>query len=151
MRALKEGAQLLYGHKVKWLVVGSTSLALQGVDVEPEDIDIICSKEDAFEIGRILKKYETRPVGSSRTHLFESYMGEYAIHGVKVQIMGDFKEKRDEKWFSLNNRLESPHMIDIGQGRISVSTLVDQLESYERLGRHGDLERAQKINEKLES
>ncbi|MFO7836655.1 MAG: hypothetical protein R6V83_08370 [Candidatus Thorarchaeota archaeon] len=83
--------------------------------------------------------------------MFESYMGEYTIHGIKVQIMGDFKEKRGEKWFSLNNRLESPHMIDIGQGRIPVSTLVDQLESYERLGRHGDAERAQKINEILES
>ncbi|MGM0686862.1 MAG: nucleotidyltransferase domain-containing protein [Promethearchaeati archaeon] len=75
VRALKEVALLLYGHKVKWLVVGSTSLALQGVDVEPEDIDIICSKEDAFEIGRILKKYETQSVVFGRTHCLNHTWG----------------------------------------------------------------------------
>jgi predicted nucleotidyltransferase len=146
---LKKISGMIQGHGIKWVVVGTVSLALQGVDIQPKDIDIISTKEDTFRISEILKEFEIKPVEFGRTLLFESYMGVYAIEGVKVEVMGDFREKIDNKWVSLNERLISPVIVDIDNVPIPVSTLEDQLLSYEKLGRPKDSERARKIREFL--
>ena len=148
--ALKKISHMLQGHDVEWLVVGTASLATQGVDLQPGDIDIITTKDDVFKISKILKKYEIKPVEFGRTPLFESYMGVYEIDGVKVEVMGDFREKRGNEWVSLNERLLSPVIIEIDGIPIPVSSLKDQIESYEKLGRPKDSERIGKIREVLE-
>jgi hypothetical protein len=147
---LKRISHILQGHDVEWLVVGTASLAMQGVDVQPRDIDIICTKEDVFKIAKILKEFETKPVEFDRTRLFESHMGVYTIDGIKVEIMGDLREKRRDKWVSLNERLMSPVIIEIDSVPIPVSSLKDQILSYEKLGRPKDSERVRKIRKFLE-
>jgi hypothetical protein len=146
---LKKISQLLQGHDVEWLVVGTASLALQGVDIQPHDIDIISTKEDTFKIGEILKEFEIQPVKFGRTHLFESYMGVYEIDGLKVEVMGDFKEKRDNEWFSLEERMLSPVIVEIDGIPIPVSSLENQIVSYEKLKRPKDSKRIDKIREAL--
>lgn len=147
---LKKISQMLQGHAVEWLVVGTASLALQGVNLQPGDIDIITTKDDVFKIAKILKQYETKQVEFGRTPLFESYMGVYEIGGVKVEVMGDFREKRGNEWVSLNERLLSPVIVEIDGTPIPVSSLEDQIVSYEKLGRPKDSERIEKIREVLE-
>jgi predicted nucleotidyltransferase len=146
---LKKISQMLQGHDVEWLVVGTASLAVQGVNLQPGDIDIITTKDDVFKIAEILKQYETKQVEFGRTPLFESYMGVYEIDGIKVEIMGDLREKRGNEWVSLTERLMSPIIIEIDGTPIPVSSLKDQIVSYEKLGRPKDSERVAKIRKIL--
>lgn len=154
IEALKVIYRKLKDKKVKWVLVGSLSLALQGVDIEPKDIDILTDKEGAFKINKLFKECEVKPVKFGRfkiggRELFKSYLGEFKIKGVKVEVMGNLKEKWGREWKSLHKRLISPKIIEFEGMKLPVSSLEEQLKSYSRLGRKKDSIRVQKIKEAL--
>jgi len=150
IKVLKIISQNLKSQKIRWVLVGSASLALQGVKIEPKDIDILTNKEGAFKINELFKKYEFKPVefGCLKIggrEMFKSYLGKFRIKGVKVEVMGNLKEKLGRKWNYLYKRLKSPRIINFEGMKLPVSPLEDQLKSYSRLGRKKDLIRVQKI------
>jgi hypothetical protein len=136
---------------IKWVLVGSSSLALQGVKVKPGDIDIMTDKEGAEKIGLVLKEFEVKPITYGKTERFESHLGEFKINGTKVEVMGEFKEKIKNKWVSLDNRLKENKLLDINGMKIPVSLLDEQLESYSSSERKKDFVRTRKIKEALYS
>lgn len=133
---------------INWTVVGSVSLALQGIDIEPNDIDILTDEHGAFQIGLLLKEYEVKPV-RFRADIFESFYGLYDIQGTKVEIIGDLRVKIDGILVSLSDKIKPPKLIQIDSMTIPVSSLHDQLFFYEKLGREKDTERIYKIREAL--
>lgn len=54
IEALKIINQKLKNRRIKWVLVGSVSLALQGVKISPKDIDILTNKKDVFKINKLL-------------------------------------------------------------------------------------------------
>jgi len=154
IKVLKIIYQKLKNQKIKWVLVGSTSLALQGVKIKPKDIDILTNKEGALKINELFKEYEVKPVKFGRLkiggrELFESYLGKFKIKGVKVEIMGNLKEKLGRKWIYLHKRLKSPKIVKIEGMKIPVSPLEEQLKSYSRLGRKKDAFRVKQIKKAL--
>ena len=147
IEALKLIGQRLNNQGIKWMVVGGTSLALQGVDVESHDIDILTNEEGAFRIAELLKEYEVEPMRFKCSELFRSYLGEFEIKGVKVEVMGDLEAKMGGKWV----RVEViPHeSVEVEGVEIPVPSLREQLKAYEMLGREKDKEKMQKIREVL--
>ena len=129
--------------------MGSASLALQGVDITPNDIDILTDEYGAFKIGALLKEFEIKPVIFSRTDLFESFYGIYDIEGAKIDVMGDFRVRLEGTWVSLSDRLESPSLVQINAMNIPVSSMHDQLLFYEKLGREKDRDCILKIKKVL--
>ena len=144
-RALRIVVKHLKSEDIRWTVMGSVSLALQGVDISPNDVDILTDKNGAFKIGALLKDYEVKPVTFGRTDIFESFYGLYDIEGTKVEVMGDLRLRLDGTWVPLSDRLKSPILIQIESLNIPVSSLRDQLLSYKKLGREKDKERILKI------
>lgn len=132
------------------VLAGSISLALQGVEIHPQDIDILTTKEGAFKINDLLNAWEIKPVTFGCTKNFKSYHGKFSIQGVIVEIMGAFQEKRGEKWVSLGSRLSTPKLVKIAEITLPVSPLTCQLESYKRSERRKDEATLQKIEERLE-
>ena len=149
LKALRIINKHLESTDISWTIMGSVSLALQGVDVSPNDIDILTDKHGAFKIGALLNEYEARPVTFGRTNLFESFYGVYNIAGTKVEVMGDLRVILDGTWVSLSDRLKSPRIVQVYSMSIPVSSLHDQQQFYERLGREKDRECILKIREIL--
>jgi predicted nucleotidyltransferase len=149
MQTLKLLCKNLQDSDVRWILAGSLSLALQGVDVEPNDIDIITDSQGAFRINEILKKYEKKKVEYSEIGRISSYFGIFEMQGVKVEVMGDYRERQRTKWINLSKRLENPNIIEIDGTRVLVSRLEDQLASYRTMARPKDVEKARKISQKL--
>jgi hypothetical protein len=147
LRIIKEK---LKDTEIRWVLVGSLSLALQGITLEPNDIDILTDKEGAFEINKLFKEYEVKPVRFKRSEHLESYLGEFRINGVKVEVMGDLKEKDRNSWKSLSDRLVSPKIVEIEGMQIPVSKLEEQLKSYEKIRTPKARIRVKKIREVLE-
>jgi hypothetical protein len=108
LNALRTLSQRIRRRGVKWVLVGSTSLALRWVDVAPSDIGILTDKEAALKLGQLLKDCEVQPVQLRRSEMFESYFGEFRVEAVKVEVMGDLKEWHGDQWVSLAHRLKSP-------------------------------------------
>jgi hypothetical protein len=121
------------------------------VKIRPKDIDILIDKKDISKVGELFKKYEVKPIKFSRSEFFESYIGEFGIGGVKVEVMANLKEKIGERWASFSGRLINPRIIEIGRMKIPVSPLKEQLKSYSQLGRKKDSIRVQKIKEALKN
>lgn len=149
LKALRIVDKHLKSEDIRWTLMGSVSLALQGVDVNPNDIDILTEESGAFKIGALFKEYEVKPVRFGRTDLFESFYGLYDFEGTKVEVMGDLRVRLDGIWVSLSDRLKSPILIQIDSMNIPVSFLHDQLVFYEKLGREKDKECILKIRKVL--
>ena len=134
---------------IKWVIVGSASLALQGVQVRPQDIDILTTRGGADAINAQLKEYETKEVRCRRSALFQSHLGDFEVHGVKVQVMGQLKVKIRSRWVSLMPRLRNPRMLHL-QGHIfPVTPVRRQLETYKALARRKSKSKVKKIKEFL--
>jgi len=135
---------------IRWVLMGSTSLTLQGVNVAPQDIDILTDKDGAYKINELLKDYEIQPVEYRQSRRLRSYLGEFRISNVKVEVMGNYEEKVKRQWQSLESRLVSPPIIWFAGMRLPVSPLRAQLLSYESSGLEKDTAKVKEIREVLE-
>lgn len=121
----------LKNQDIKWCVIGSSSLALQNVNVKPPDIDILTDKEGAYKINTLLKTYEITPVKFSKTVQFSSHLGTFLINGIKVEIMGDLSIFIKGKWSQeIRKRLHSRKNVNYKGNVIPVSPLEAHLKSY---------------------
>lgn len=89
-RALAELSERLESQDLRWAVVGSTSLALQGMDVQPRDIDIVVRRED---LESVRQRFASEYPSSVRTvtHAAGEPTHEFTVmlDGVPVQIMAE--------------------------------------------------------------
>ena len=149
LEVLRFLSQELRKANVRWVLEGSLSLALQGVHTEPRDIDILTDRQGAFKTNEILKKYEEKQVEYSENDKLASYLGIFKINDVKVEVKGAYKEKEGDQWVKLSNRLEKPRIIEVDGFRVPVTPLEEQLVSYKRSTRRGDIEKIHEIQQKL--
>lgn len=78
---------------IRWVLVGSTASYLNGVEVEPKDIDIIVEADKVYEVDETLASSfrALRRVRYSSSETYSSHYGVFEILGVKVEIMADLK------------------------------------------------------------
>jgi len=69
-------------------IAGSLGLALQGLDVSVNDIDLQTDQEGAYKIQKAFRDAIVRNLTFSEADITRSYVGELKVHGVKVEIMG---------------------------------------------------------------
>jgi len=133
----------LNGSGVPWAVMGSLSHALQGLKIQPNDIDITTNRQGAHTIQQLLETHVTRAVAHSEGDGVRSHLGELAISGVTVQVIGDM-ETRSPKgvWTSLPD--EAPITVLVRGAAIPVHSLGWELEIYTRLNR---MERVERLRE----
>lgn len=144
--ALQTICRRLKDHDIKWTLVGSASLVLQGVAIQPQDIDILTDKEGAYEVNKVFKEFEVRAVAFSQSEHFASHFWEFRIKGVKVDVMGDLKEHINGQWQRFPLR---PRIIRVENMSLPVTPLETELDSYKLLGREKDALKVAKIEAAL--
>ncbi len=147
INALKVFYNLVENKNINWILSGSTSLIIQGVDVPiKEDIDILTDKKGAFEIDQLLSKYRIQPPNLSQTDKYKSYYGIYNVEGVQAEIMGDFQYKqKDHTWSKLFNFTDNT-TIKYKNMNLLVLTLNQELVEYTNTER---FDKVKAIKEKL--
>lgn len=100
--ALEIISKRLSGAGINWAVVGSTNLALQGISVEPGDIDIVTDSRGAKIIQKELKDFLIKPYHKRLTRInlkfgirSYAYFSSYDIRGVKVETITNMKIKNE--------------------------------------------------------
>lgn len=129
------------------ILSGSTSLALQGVNIEVHDIDIVTDKEGAVLLDSLLKEYNINKMKYSETNTYKSYFGQYIIDDIKVEIMGEFQYKLKNGEWSKENHLHEIKYIEYDGVDIPVLSLEQEMIEYENTNR---LQTVKKINEKIQ-
>ena len=95
LRVLRKIRTRLDNADVNWVVTGSFGLALQGVPVEPHDIDIQTDEAGAYKTQRLFSEFVTRKVVFSSAERIRSHFGALMIDGIKVEIMGHVQKRLD--------------------------------------------------------
>lgn len=130
--------------EIFWILSGSTSLYIQGVNIKPNDIDIITDKEGAKSLGKILSEYCIEKPEYSSTEEYRSYYGQYIINGVKVDLVGNFQYRmKDGSWSDLKHK-ERYFEKEYGGMLLKLLPLEKELDEYEELGREDKVRRIKK-------
>ena len=119
-----------------WALTGSTSFALQGMDVQAHDIDIQTDRDSAYTLGTLLKEHCVEPVRFCGTEKIRSHFGRFQVGGAEVEIMGDIEKRLPaggwEKAVSLAPLIL---YVDFAGMRLPVVSLRHEAKAYRMMGR----------------
>ena len=136
LKVLRKINARLNNTSVNWAITGSLGFALQGVPVEPNDIDIQTDKRGAYEIERHFSEFMTKRVTFSSTERIRSYFGELMIDGIKVEIMGDIhKRLEDGSWENPVDLEYHKRVVEVEGMKMPVLSLEYEYQAYLKLGR----------------
>jgi hypothetical protein len=122
--------------RVLWVVTGSLRFALQGLPLEPHDIDLQTDAEGAYEIARRFSSQVSRNVTFSSTESIRSHFGALLIEGLVVEIMGDIQKRlEDGTWEPPVNLKSHRQFFRVEDMDIPVLTLAYEAQAYRKLGR----------------
>lgn len=135
--------------KIFWILTWSVALAIQWVDLVPnEDIDILTNEKWAKKLDELLSKYVIKKSEYSSTEKYRSFFWIYKVNWVQIEVMWDFqyikkdwsrsKENQNNKLVNKNYNWMNLPMLELEQ----------ELEEYENMWR---IDKAEKIKERLNS
>ena len=149
LKVLRKINVRLNNASINWVITGSFGFALQGLPVEPNDIDIQTDKEGAYEIERYFSKFVTKRVKFSSTERIRSHFGELMINGIKVEIMGDIqKSLEDGSWENPVDLEHHKRVVEVEGMQVPVLSLEYEYQAYMKLGR---IEKAEMLRNWLHS
>lgn len=90
---IKEAIRIIHerleNKKIKWALVGSTNMQLQGIQVEPRDLDIVIQHKDLYKVSEIFSDYSASTVKELKTLTGEpAWEVKSIINGVEIQFFG---------------------------------------------------------------
>ncbi len=132
---------------VNWTLTGSLSFALQGIPIEPHDIDVQTDRAGAYEIERLFAEYLVKKVTFSSSDKMRSHLGALAINGITVEIMGDIQKRlEDGSWEEPVDPARHKRIVVVEDMQVPVLSLEYEYQAYLKMGR---IERAQMIKQVL--
>ncbi len=134
---------------VNWVITGSFGFVLQGVPVQPNDIDIQTDKAGAYAIESLFSDVVIRKVQFSATERIRSHFGALQIDGIEVEIMGDIQKRgADGVWEEVIDPAHYRQMVEIEGLLVPVLSLEYEYQAYLKFGR---VERAQMLRRWLDN
>ncbi|RLC78340.1 MAG: ribonuclease III, partial [Chloroflexi bacterium] len=103
----------------RWAIAGSTASALSGLPITPHDIDIITDKKGARAISRRLEEFVILPLDWRENEQYASHFAQFKVEGVKVELMGDLRVKKDKTILRFNYWADVKEM-PFGNSRVRV-------------------------------
>ncbi len=134
------------GQYINWTLIGSMSLAIQGVNVQAHDIDILTDVENADKIAEILKEFIIEPMHNKTNSQFKSYYGLFKINNVQVEVIADLERIYNNEWI----KAERPRIKLIKRFEDMTLPLLELQEEYNAYIAMGRTEKANKILETIE-
>ena len=137
---LKRVVTALDAADIDYRVVGGTALALRGLPVPVNDVDIEMAVEDAYrcqalfaahEVGR--PTYVVDPVAFCESEQVRSHIGRLDFDGLRVEIMADLHRRKGDRW--VPSFLTTHATVDLDGVPVSVLALEEEALAYLRRGR----------------
>jgi len=148
-KEFKEALRIIYeklkNTNIKWALIGSTNMNLQGIDVNPRDLDMVVTLENLKKIPEIFKEFSSSEVKKLPPMTSESgWEVKLKISSVDVQVLG---EKNTGEYVSklLRGQLTKIKLDDV---EIPCFTLKAEAQTYAETNR---LHKAEIINKFLEN
>lgn len=131
-----------------WALTGSTSFALQGMEVVAHDIDIQTDRDSAYKLGESLGEYCVEPVRFSGTETMRSHFGRFQVGQTEVEVMGDIEKRLPNgEWEAAPDLRKLIQYVEFEGMRLPVLALWYEAKAYRTMGR---IARAEEIERYIE-
>ena len=121
--------------EVNWALTGHASLALQGIDVEARDLNILTCDKRAYEVERRLRPFAVKRVEYAEDNNTCSHFGMLSIHGVDSEIVGAPQIRSEEgEWGPPVDVLENRCFVEYEGMRLPVTTLEYEAKALRAMG-----------------
>ncbi len=126
---------------IAYRVVGGTSLALRGLPVPVNDIDLEMTVADAYRCQDLFAAHVVDPVAfregeqahSTGSGQARSHIGRFTFDGVRVEMMADLHWRKGDRW--VPSFLTTRATVDLDGLTVSVLDLEEEALAYLRRGR----------------
>lgn len=118
-----------------YAVRGTAGLVLQGLDMNVDDIDILCDGKTALAANDLLRDYVAEEVHYSELGKFKSYFGKFGINGVKVELMGNWQIKDAKGAWSRIYDGSKRRVVILNGVEVFVTPAELELEFFAKMGR----------------
>jgi hypothetical protein len=130
----------LAGSNITWAITASANLMLQGLDVTPNDIDVMTDAEGAYRIEELFSDHVIRPIQPPELAMnddkdIRSHYGVLSLDGIDVDLMGSVEHRIDGEWVPFDTVVENREYIERDGRDIPVMSLDHELTGYRNLGR----------------
>lgn len=115
---------------INYALIGSLNLQIQGIDIKPNDIDILTTPEDIKKIEQILKGYQTKEVYFDESGGVNSFKTFFEIEGIEVEVLGNVDNTCRPK-----DSLIKKIIIDFNGIKLPCIPLEEELFAYQKMGR----------------
>ena len=133
--ALKILLERIPPEKYGWLLTGSASLHLQGVDVTVHDLDIECSPQDILKIEQALSGYIKTPVHEWETERVRSLDGKADIGGVEIELIAELEFQDPDGSYKVIKDFEHKIWLEWQNLQVPVLPLEEEAAFYKKTGR----------------
>lgn len=119
---------------IDWRLIGSSNLALQGVDIEAKDVDISIKVEAIQAVQKALQEYCIKQIEYTHNNGYSSYFGHFTIEGVQVDVMAGSVQKDGVKT-SEDSQNVKPVFVKVDGIFIPCVDLNTEYDAYISMGR----------------
>ena len=135
--------------ELRWVVIGSASLELQGVKIEAHDLDILANEESFKSICKVLRKYLKWGPETEKTDKISAYKAKFNYEGYDIEILQDFKIYEKGNWEDYSFLLDKSEIVYIQGLTIPVAPLRDSLKAYSNSSRPQDQQKVIAIETRI--
>lgn len=122
---------------IDYRLVGGTSVALHGVPVTTEDLDLETPEADAYRCQALLEidfgATMLLPVALRENEIYRSHFGRFEVEDVLVEVMGDAARREGDRW--VPTHAETVITVVVEGVPVRVSWLEEETLAYVRRGR----------------
>ncbi len=137
----------LDGKGIEWIVNGEAAESLETVDVEPQYLEIVCSRRDAEQFHKAVTEFSPSPLtyltqrlpdnavyqGNQYPVFQKSHYFDFSLRGIQVRVHGDLQFRvNDWEWGDVFEF--TPNYVSIVGRKTAVTPLPILLGIYESLG-----------------
>lgn len=124
--------------EVSWALTGSVGHAIQGVPVEPHDIDVQTDETGVWMAAAALRAYCVTEPRRVESETMRSLLGRYLIDGIDVELIGAVQKRSTDgrAWGSPMDPADHRCLVRLGDLALPVLDLEYEAAAYAQLGRH---------------
>jgi len=112
---------------ILWCLAGSINMQLQGIQVEPHDLDVIIQHKDLEKVSALFSDYSASPMKEMKTLSGQlAWEVEAYINGMKVQFFGG----DEDDIYSGKMIAEMTTKVSIDELKVPCLTLEAEMKSY---------------------
>lgn len=114
---------------------GTASLLLQKIEMNVDDIDILCDRKTALVCNELLKDFLLEEVSYKESDKFKSYFGKFKINNIPVEVMGEWQIKDAKENWSIPFNASGRKKITINGKECFVTSVEEELLVSAKMGR----------------